>query len=316
MTPRGRVARTLLSDLPVKTICLTAAVILFLFHRINTLSERFFSVPLQVEVPAGLAISSSYPKSVRITLRGAEESIYPILEEDIEAGVNLEGRKGAGSFRAPVRISRKGTAVNVEPLEIKVEPQVIAFTLEPLAERRLTVAPDLRGSPAYGFELVQYAATPQSLVIRGARSHVQALSALSTEQIDLTGRTGAFSMRVRVALADPLLKVAGDPTVEFKATIQETVISKRFEQVEVVALDLSPHLKVKTALPSGSIQVQGTQLAVEGFKPDQLRLLVDCLAIRRPGVFMLRPKPETPSSAAVLDFAPKEITVEFAPSGR
>lgn len=50
MSGRG-LLRGLLSDLPVKVICLTAAVILFLFHRVNTMTERFFSVPLSVSTP-------------------------------------------------------------------------------------------------------------------------------------------------------------------------------------------------------------------------------------------------------------------------
>ena len=101
MTAR-RLRRMLLADLPVKVICLTAAVILLLFHRVTTLSERFFSVPLQVSTPAGLAVASSYPKTVRITLRGAGDAIFPILEEDVEAAVSLEARRSAGVYRAEV----------------------------------------------------------------------------------------------------------------------------------------------------------------------------------------------------------------------
>ena len=104
MSGKGLVRR-LMSDLPVKVICLTAAVILFLFHRVNTMTERFFSVPLEVSVPPGLAIASAYPKTVRITLRGTEESISPILEEDIEATADLQAHKSPGVFRSPVRIS-------------------------------------------------------------------------------------------------------------------------------------------------------------------------------------------------------------------
>ena len=76
-----RLRRAFLADMPAKLICLAAAAIMFLFHRTNTLTERFFSVPLEVNVPAGLAVASAYPKSVRITLRGTEEQIYPVLEE-------------------------------------------------------------------------------------------------------------------------------------------------------------------------------------------------------------------------------------------
>lgn len=63
-------SRILLADLPVKAICLAAAVILLFFHRVTTLTERFFSVPLEVSTPAGLAVASAFPKTVRITLRG------------------------------------------------------------------------------------------------------------------------------------------------------------------------------------------------------------------------------------------------------
>jgi len=82
--------RVLLTDLPVKVICLAAAVVVLLFHRVTTLTERFISVPLQVSTPAGLAVASSFPKTVRITLRGAGDAIFPILEEDVEARANLD----------------------------------------------------------------------------------------------------------------------------------------------------------------------------------------------------------------------------------
>ncbi|HEY9594353.1 MAG TPA: CdaR family protein, partial [Spirochaetia bacterium] len=150
-----RLLRILLTDLPVKVICLAAAVILLLFHRVTALTERFFSVPLDVNTPSGLVVASSYPKTVRITLRGSEDAIFPILEEDVEASVNLDGHRVAGVYRADVKVSRKGTAQNVEPLEIRVDPQEITFTLEPLTERRVNLIPDLRGAPAYGYEMVR-----------------------------------------------------------------------------------------------------------------------------------------------------------------
>ncbi len=315
MKRKGTFTRRLVLDLPAKLICVTAAVILFFFHRVNTLTERFFSVPLQVDVPAGLALASQYPRSVRITLRGAEGAIYPILEEDIEAGVSLKGHKNPGIFRAPVRVIKKGTAFGVDPLEVRVEPQEIAFTLEPLMERRVNVVADLRGSPAYGFELGQYSVSPQSIVIRGAKSFIQAVNALSTEEVDLSGRTASFALRVKVAMPNGLVKAVGDPSVDFKAVIQETVLVKKYESVGIEGLNLSPHLRLKIPVPSGSIQMQGAQLAIEGVKPDQVRLLVDCSAIRRPGRYLLHPRPETPSNIVVLDYAPKELEVELVSSG-
>ncbi|MCX7028691.1 MAG: CdaR family protein [Spirochaetes bacterium] len=303
--------RRLLSDLPVKVICLSAAVIMFLFNRINSLSDRFVSVPLTVDVPAGFALASAYPRTVRITLRGEEASINAILEEDLEASVSLEDRRDPGVYRTAVRVERRGTALDVEPLEVRVDPQEISFTLEPLLERRVDVAPDIKGVPAYGYELAGYELSPRAAVLRGPRSRVQAASTLLTEEVDLTGRTGPFTLRVRIVMPDTLLSLAGDPFVEFKASIKEAVVSRRFEDVEVVVLDAAAGLKPAEELPAGSVQVQGSQLAVEALQTGQVRLVVEGHSIRRTGTWTLPTRPEVPSSVTVLDWSPKELTVLF-----
>jgi YbbR domain-containing protein len=314
-TPRD-ILRRLLSDLPVKVICLSAAVILFLFNRINSLSDRFVSVPLKVDVPAGFALASAYPRTVRITLRGEEAAINAILEEDLEASASLEDHDEPGVYRTAVRVERRGTALDVEPLEVRVDPQEISFTLEPLLERRVSVAPDIRGIPAYGYELAGYELAPRTAVLRGPRSRVQAASTLLTEEVDLTGRSGPFTLRVRIVLPDTLLGIAGDPFVEFKASIQEAVVSRRFEEVELVVLDAAPGLRLAEALPAGSVQVQGSQLAVEALQPSQVRLVLEGEPVRRTGSWTLLTRPEVPSSVTVLDWSPKELTVLFTGMGR
>jgi hypothetical protein len=308
--------RGLLSDLPVKVICLTAAVILFLFHRVNTMTERFFSVPLEVSTPPELAIATAYPKTVRITLRGSEDSIYPMLEEDIVAAVDLENHNSPGVFRAPVRISRRGTATNVEPLEIRVDPQELTFTLEPLAERKVNVEPDIRGAPSYGFAMVQSSVDPQSALISGARTRVQAISSLPTEEIDLTGHSSSFSTRAKVLAPNSFVRVVGDPSVDFHAIIQEAVAARTFDGVPVVGSGISPQLVLRSMLPLGTVTLQGTQLALDGVQPDQVRLLVDFSPVRRAGEYALHPHPETPSGFAVLDWTPRDVNVDVESAER
>lgn len=315
MTGR-RITRALLSDLPVKVICLTAAVILFLFHRVNTLTERFFSVPLEVTTPSGLAVANAYPKSVRITVRGAEEAIYPILEEDVEASVNLENRKSPGVYRAQVRITRKGTASNVEPLEIKTEPQEIAFTLEPVAERRVSVQPDLRGAPAYGYEISESSVAPPTVMVRGARSRVQALSSLPTEEIDLTGRADSFATRAKVLVPSPLLRIVGDASVDFHATVREAIAARIFDGVPMEGANLGAHLMLRSPLPLGTVQLQGPQLTLDAVRPDQVKLVLDFGTLRKVGEYTVHPRPGVPSGFLVLDWTPRDVTIELGPSDR
>ncbi len=315
MSGRGFL-RSLLSDLPVKVICLTAAVILFLFHRVNTMTERFFSVPLEVSTPPGLAIGSAYPKTVRITLRGTEDAIYPILEEDIQADADLDNHKSPGNFRVPVRLTRRGTAANVEPLEVKVDPAELTFTLEPLAERKVTVEPDLRGAPTYGYQVVQSSVAPESVLVRGARSRVQALSSLSTEEIDLSGHAASFSQRVKVLSPNSLVRIAGDAAVDFHAIIQESVISRAFDSVPMLATGIPAHLALHSTLPLGTVTIQGTQLALDTVQADQVKLVVDFSTLHRAGQYTLHPRPEGPPGFTVLDWSPREVTVDLTSSGR
>jgi len=313
-----RFIRALLADLPVKVICLTAAVILLLLHRVTTLSERFVNVPLEVTTPSGLAIASAFPRTVRITLRGTEESILPILEDDLAASVSLETHKNAGLYREEVKVVRKGTALNVEPLEVTVDPQEITFALELFAERTVVVTPDIRGAPAYGYQLVQSVLSPPSAVIRGARSRVQAVTSLSTEVIDLTGRTGSFASKVKILLPNALVRIAGEAAADFRATVQESTVSRTVEQVAMTPIDLSSHLALKSPPAPGSLQVSGTQLAVDGVRPDQLRLLLDCSGAKRAGQYLARIRPDATAvpNVIIMDWSPKEVTVDIVASGR
>ena len=317
MTGR-RFIRALLADLPVKVICLTAAVILLLLHRVTTLSERFVNVPLDVTTPSGLAIASAFPRTVRITLRGTEESILPILDDDLAASVSLETHRNAGVYREEVKVTRKGTALNVEPLEVTVEPQEITFSLEPFAERTVGVTPDIRGAPAYGYELVQSVLSPQTVVIRGARSRVQGITSLSTEVIDLTGRTSSFAAKVKILLPNTLVRIAGEAAADFRATVQESTVSRAVEQVAMTPIDLSSHLALKAPLAPGTLRVSGTQLAVDGVRPDQLRLLLDCSGAKRPGQYLARIRPDATAvpNVIVMDWSPKEVAVDIVASGR
>jgi len=310
------ITRALLADLPVKVICLAAAVILLLFHRVTTLTERFFSIPLDVSTPAGLAVASAFPKTVRIKLRGAGDAIFPILEEDVEATVSLDSHHTPGVYRSEVKVERKGTAQGVEPLEIRVEPQSIIFTLEPLTEKRVVLNPDLKGTPAYGYELVQSGISPQNVIIRGAKSRVQSVASLDTEEIDLTGRTGSFASKVKILLPNTLLRIAGEGAADFRATIQEATVQHSFDGVVIAPSDLPPHLALKTVPAPGSMKMQGTQLAVDAIRPEQLRLLLDLSGVRRAGTFTLQTRPDAVPGVMVLDWSPREVAVDIVASGK
>ena len=138
----------ILHNWPVKIISVAAAVLLFFFYRVSSLEERFFNVPLVVQFHENYTSAESYPETVRITIRGRDEDIKLILEDEIEAFLDYSEYKEEGRFRAPVQIKKMGFATQITPLEIRVEPGEFNLLLESLMVKSLAVIPSITGYPA------------------------------------------------------------------------------------------------------------------------------------------------------------------------
>ena len=305
----------ILSDWPAKIISLAAAALLFLFYRVNTMDERFFSVPLQVDPPAGLAISKPYPKSARVTLRGKEEAIFSIIEDDVEVFADFGRFQSEGQFRVPVRVVRRGSSLNIEPLDIRVEPAEISVTLEQRIEKTVVLEPVIRGSPPAGYDLVQYTIVPDSIQISGPRSIVNAIDVVPLEEIDLEGRTEDFTEQVEVVEENSLVDYSRQRPIVFRGILREAVIIKTFEDVDIISIDLSPDLRLAEPLPKGNIRIQGNQRAIEALPPEQLRLVIDCGEIEKPGPETVYPQPDIPPEFVVLKFEPQQLDLTFILSG-
>jgi YbbR domain-containing protein len=314
LKPR-RFMEAFLSDWPAKIISLAAAALLFLFYRVNTMDERFFSVPLQVDPPPGLAISKPYPKSARVTLRGKEEAIFSVIEEDIEVYADFGRFQSEGQFRIPIRVARRGSSLNIEPLDIRVEPAEISITLEQRIEKTVALEPVIRGSPPAGYDLVQYTIVPDNVQIAGPRSIVNATETIELEEIDLEGRTEDFTEQVMIVEENALLDYSRERAVVFRGIVREAVIIKTFEDVDIISIDLSPDLRLAQPLPKGSIRIQGNQRAIESLPLDKLRLVIDCGEIEKPGPETLFPKPDIPPEFMVLKFEPQKLELVFILSG-
>ncbi len=308
---RRQLLESIVSDWPAKILSLVAAALLFLFYRANTMDERFFSVPLQVDAPTGLAISRPYPKSARVTLRGKEEAIFSVLEEDIEVFADFGRFESEGQYRIPIRVRRKETSLNIEPLDLRVEPAEISITMEQKIEKSVPIEPVLSGAPPSGFDLVQYTLSPQTVEVSGPRSIVETLETVRTREIDLEERTGDFSEAVEIVEENTLLDYSRMRNAVFRGIVREAVIIKTFERIDIISIDLSPDLRPAEPLPQGSIRIQGNQRAIEALRADQPRLVIDCGEIEKPGPEVMETQPDIPPELVVLTFEPQEVELTF-----
>ncbi len=303
----GDLVRRLLENWPAKIIALGLAILVVLLNDLATVAERHFSVPLQLRLAESVVPGAEYPNRVRVRIRGDEQRIFDVREEDLIAYADFTEHADEGVFRAPVAIERTGTALDLEALEITVEPLYVTVTLEEKLTRSLEVVPNIVGFPPPGYELSDYRISPTTVDVVGPRNRLEDVERIVTEAVNLTGRTSGFSERVRLVRPDPLVEFPGGNIVDFRVLIVETIVQETFDDVEIAIVDLDPELSYEADRTTGSIRVQGKQLDVEGVPSDRVGLFVDAGGIAAPGTFTLPVRPQIPGGILVLSIEPARI---------
>lgn len=307
MASKSRLVKRLFENWPAKVIALAVAVVVVLLNDIAGVGERYFSIPLELKLPESLVPGEPYSNRVRVTLRGDEDEIFRVLEDDISAFADFTEHERDGVYRAPISLQKQGTALDVEALEIAVEPLTITVTLEEKLISSIEVVPNLIGFPPPGYELTDYRLTPTQVAVVGPRSRLEGITSILTEEIDLARRQGDFSERIRLVKPDELLDFPGGEIVDFRALITETVVQSVFEDVEITIVDLDPAFRVASLLPTGTIHVQAKELDLEGIADARVSIIVDASDVSKPGIYELPTRPQIPSGILVLGIDPAKI---------
>ena len=204
----------------IKIISVAAALLISIFHRMNTLETRFLTVPLVIKTNEQLVPVNSFAKTVRISVRGEAASINLILEEDIEAYIDLTRYTNEGLFRIPVQILKSGNALGVEPLEISVYPTQIQSILEQKESRDIPVFPVFKGTIARGFEIIDQSINPASVTAEGPRGIINNQREFTTNAVEIGGRSESFSLLINIVNDNPLITIRGNKMLEYSAVIR------------------------------------------------------------------------------------------------
>jgi YbbR domain-containing protein len=294
---------------PAKVLSIAFAIVLFVFHRMSLLEERFFSIPLQVETDKALVPASSYPRMIRVTLRGDANTIYPILEEDIEAYIDLTKYTEKGTYRAAIQVRKKGTALVADPLEIGVDPLELTLDLDQRLSKNVHLTANLQGALEQGYELSSYTLDPAQVVIDGPANLLENITELSTDFIELSGRNANFSTTIRILNRDPLLVIRGNGTAEFRGFIRERTVTEDFRNLPIQVNNLNDNFTGTLSIASGAVRLEGGQLSLGDLSPELIVLNVDCSSIDRAGDYILPVTIVVPSLFALVRQDPENVTV-------
>ncbi|MDX9898891.1 MAG: CdaR family protein [Spirochaetia bacterium] len=299
----------LLADWPAKILSLAGAVALFFFYQLNRLEERPLSVPLTVISNDDFVPASQYPRTVRLVLRGESNAIYAVLEGDLQASLDLRGYTGAGVWRVPVRVEKRGSALGIDPLEISVDPSDIAISIEPRVIKEIQVVPSFRGYLEPGYELSGFRLMPAKVEVAGPASAMDKIEDTSTEPIELTGRNDNFTVGTKVLVRDPLVSLLSSSDLEFTAEVKKALVYRNYQDLEVLLVGLRDGLALDSAPPLGSARVAASSIELESFSPSLGSLEVDLSEIEEPGVYTVAVVPRFPAGFDVESWLPMVATV-------
>lgn len=299
-------------DWPAKVLSVALALVLFVFHRMSLLEERFLSVPLQVETDKSLTPATSYPRTIRVTLRGDANTIYPILEEDIEAYMDLTKYTEKGTYRAAVQVRKKGTALMTEPLEIGVDPLELTLELDRRLSKNVHLMANFQGSLEPGYELASYTLDPSQVVVDGPANILENISELSTDFIDLSGRSVDFSASIRILNRDPLLVIRGSGTAEFRGLIREQTAAEDFRDLPIQINNMDDNFRGVLSAVSGSVRLRGGQHSLRELSAESIVMTVDCSALDDTGDYILPVAVVVPPLFALVRQDPENVTIHVS----
>jgi YbbR domain-containing protein len=293
---------------PIKVLSVVAAMFLFVFHRMGDMQERFFSLPLQLNINSNLTPGSLYPRNIRISVRGDADSVYLITEDDFDVFLDLSQYSEPGTYRAPVQIQKKNSSAETEALEIKLEPMEVSLELDTRVSKYVPLSPDFEGYPEPGYELVSYTISPNQVVVDGPLKLLAGISELFTESLDLQNRNTDFSLSLRILNPNPLLIIRGEGVAEFRGFIREPIIIRSFDNLPVSPQGLSGDMEVVLHPPAVLVRIQGgNQEELNSLDGQNITVTVDCSALTEPGTYTLPLSVSVPSNLSLDRVEPETV---------
>jgi YbbR domain-containing protein len=311
-------ARTVLDKVvenwPAKALSIALALILFVVHQRNTQEERVFSAPLQVEIDSHVVPANPYPKMIRITVRGDAARVRSLAEADIEPYIDLKG-KGRGLYRPPVQFRKKGAAQDLEPLEIQVEPLEISLTLDNKISKYVPLRANTQGSPKPGYELVNFTLNPAQVILDGPSDLMTSITELSTDVIELDGRSEDFSIMVTILNQNPLVSIRGNTMIEFNASIKQIIRLENFDGLPISIIGLPERFTADLEIKTGMVRLGGSQEDLEQYRPPASLLSLDGSAISQAGTYTLPLTVQVAPGFTLLRQEPETVTVHIRNRG-
>ena len=192
------------TNLHLKLTSVFLALLLWVTINGEPKSEIRFRVPLEYRnLPKGIEVLDDTVNTIDVRLSASSSMIKRLEASDITAAIDLSdwsyGEKTYSISAANIRIPY-GVGVT------KITPSKVRLRFEPTEHKTVPIRARAIGRAADGHRVNLISCEPSSAELEGPEGHLSAVHFVSTDSIDLSGRSESFVKRVNLFVEGPLLR--------------------------------------------------------------------------------------------------------------
>jgi YbbR domain-containing protein len=191
-------------SLRLLALLLAFALWIYVSNEQSPLREKTLTIELEkTGLEQGLVISGGMPETVKVKVQGNRSQLANIVPGDFSAVVNIPESK-TGDIVIPVQVSAP-TGLRIA----QVTPDEVNISIDSVAEKQVTVAVSLRGTPGQGFTALAPFYQPDTVVVRGPTRLLDGIKQ-ATALIDIQGAVKDVDQVLQVSVGN--LNVTLEPS--------------------------------------------------------------------------------------------------------
>jgi YbbR domain-containing protein len=156
--------------------------------------------------------------------------------------------------------------------------------------------------------------SPGEVDVSGPASRVEDLKEIKTEPVELHGAPEPLQRSVLLSWAGDFVSFAPDHVI-VNVRYQPTMMSRRFEHVEVTIRNAADGVRAKLVPPRLDLTVQGPQSLLSTYRLEDGSVWVDAAGLQ-PGTYRVTPHVEVPQALEVTRREPEVQSLELTSAPR
>ena len=216
----------------LKVMSLGLAISIWALLQSEQVVERRTRVRVRYDWPTELVQVDEVPRWISITISGPQGRVRAVERRNLTMKVDLTE---AGKGVVPIDYTERRVQGLPDNLKItQTTPPMAEVELDAKIRRTVRIRPAVIGEPAEGWERGTITVEPESVEVEGPESLLRDLSEVSTDIVNISGRTDPLEAEVSIKTPTRTTKPTTDTPITVRVAVDALVDNRTFTEVPVM----------------------------------------------------------------------------------